>query len=308
MHRPRMRWKLGSKEWLRRTVADGRWWSILEEHALQALAQDPGMGLGLMSSAKLKELAVIQCKASKLFDGVSKTYGELEEILGGKSLDAFRRPFEKPNDVPAEPIADVMVAGQTSIGHFGGALRRLIYRSRTEACNFDLIRSAQCLTEQATQKALSVKAGAKPLSNSDYQTAMRGLLNGRMRNHKKESTELQEMLDDKHLKKVWSHLRTSMSSGCPDWQQWLLAPHRLSNSGQGKYELRLPLQDVRVRPLCGYGLNSGSRIPLRAMATTIVATPNQIVRTCGRCWAMRAEEPDVRIRSTRGDRTDLESK
>ena len=87
-------------------VTDGRWWSILEEHALQALAQDPGMGLGLMTHDELKELPVIQCKASKLFDGVSKTYGALEEILGGKSLDAFRQRFEKPNDAPAEPIAE----------------------------------------------------------------------------------------------------------------------------------------------------------------------------------------------------------
>ena len=48
-----------------------------------------------------------------------------------------------------------MVASQTSIGYFGGTLRRLICRSKTEACNAHLIRSAQCLTEQATQKALS---------------------------------------------------------------------------------------------------------------------------------------------------------
>ena len=56
------------------------------------------MGLGLMTHDELKGLPVIQCKASKLFDGASKTYGQLEEILGGKSLDAFRHPFKKPNE------------------------------------------------------------------------------------------------------------------------------------------------------------------------------------------------------------------
>jgi hypothetical protein len=151
-----------------------------------------------MAHDALKELPVMQCKASKLFDGVSKTYGQLEETLGGKSLDAFRRPSEKPNDVP-EPIAEVMVASQTSIGDFGGALRRLICRSGTEVCDYRLIRSAQCLTEQATQRALSVKAGAKPLSSSNYQTALGGLLKGTERNPQKESDELREMLSNEHL-------------------------------------------------------------------------------------------------------------
>ncbi len=60
-------------DWIQRASgpnADGRWWSIIEEHAIEALAEDPSMGLGLLSAEQLAQLPVLACGAAKkdIFD------------------------------------------------------------------------------------------------------------------------------------------------------------------------------------------------------------------------------------------------
>ena len=62
--------------------SNGKYWGILEEHALLALSEEPDMGLGLFDFNEINELPVIECKAAKAIDEKFKF------IFEGKSLDS----------------------------------------------------------------------------------------------------------------------------------------------------------------------------------------------------------------------------
>ena len=102
--------------------AAGEWWALIEDHALRALAEDPGMGLGLYPIDELRQLPVVRCGAAKDLYQAGAAAEAQEQILRGESLAVYRRGSEA-----FDPIAEVMVAGKLSVGRFGGALRRILY-------------------------------------------------------------------------------------------------------------------------------------------------------------------------------------
>jgi hypothetical protein len=232
-------------EWARQAAQanpSGRWWAILEEHALRSLADDPGMGLGFLPAEALASLAVVACGAAKsdLFTG--EAIQTLEQILTGNSLEVYR---QGPGPQSTDPIAEVTAAARASVGLFGGALRRLLFRA-TEISP-DLIRRAQCLTEQATQKVLSVKAGKKPAPFAEFNRLLRHLLAGEAPVPVL-SSDLNELAGQIEKAGIWQELQAALAGKQRLWLDWLREPFRLAElirKSRGKM-LRLPVNDARV--------------------------------------------------------------
>jgi hypothetical protein len=238
---------------------DGSWWALLERHALQGLALDPGMGLRLASWNQLLKLDAITQGAAKGDLYKPENAVAVKRILAGRSLEIYhpRRPEEgQPARMPVEPpggarekgaavaddpIATVMVAAKESVGYFGGLFRRLLYA--VAQAGPDFIRRGQALTEQLTQQVLSIKAGKRPLSFRAFQPLLRALLEGT-------PSKLPESLA--HLQELWSDLQARLSVGgaaSQGWRAWLRHPHELARrveEARGEC-LKLPLDDPRVR-------------------------------------------------------------
>jgi hypothetical protein len=237
--------KKAFQEWTHQAVVvapKGHWWTILEEHALNALAGNPAMYFGLGSVDDLAKLAVVQCGAAKnLYDG-DGARAMMAAYLAGNSLAIYRRGHRPSGD----PIADVMVAAKASIGQFGGALRRLLYSA--DILRPDDIQKAQCLTEQVTQKVLSVKAGKPPLKYADFERQLRRLLK-RQDLNEAEQQELRDLLTEigKTLEPVWKDLSALMPANPKPWLEWLRKPHELAEIIAKEGVIRLPLEDLRVR-------------------------------------------------------------
>jgi hypothetical protein len=243
-------------EWVRRAAAagsQGRWWAVLEEHSLAALAADLAMGFGLWDLDELAKLAVVRCGAAKdLYGGVEPPPDEkagaqwqenrraLADIREGRSLTVYRGERR-------DPIADVMVAAKASIGQFGGALRRLVYSAAV--LHPEDVQKAQCLTEQVTQKALSVKAGKPPLRYADFERQLRRLLKRQELHEPEQQQQLRALLAEigKKLEPVWEDLAALMPSEPRPWLEWLRKPHELAELVDQASELRLPLDDLRLR-------------------------------------------------------------
>jgi RNA polymerase Rpb1, domain 2 len=233
-------------DWVRQASgpdADGRWWSIVEEHALAALAEDPGMGFGVLPPDDLAKLPVVEWGAAKrdIFDqGNPDACETLRRILGGESL----APYTIPGASQPDPIADVMVAAKVAVGRFGGALRRLLYTA--PVLSPAMIADAQTLTEQVTQRVLSVKAGKRPIPFAEYERQLRRILDGQSP-VSTDHEEMQALLDQ--VRAICDRLGKAMSSERMPWLDWLRASHELADridEMKGK-ELRLPLNDQRVQ-------------------------------------------------------------
>lgn len=218
----------------------GEWWSLLEQHALRAVATSPGMGLGVLTAAELASLEVVACGAAKNLYKDTKDRQAVERILGGRSLDIYQAGSTKP-----DPVKDVMVLAKVSVGLFGGALRRLLYalRDLTSA----LVRDAQALTEQATQKALSVKGGRPPIIYAQYARLLTILLDGKRDGL--DALSAAEVSAD--LMEIVNTLRDALErlcrgTGAPAWADWLRRPYQLQSLVPKDSPLRVPLSDPRL--------------------------------------------------------------
>jgi hypothetical protein len=228
------------------TQANG--WRSLEQHALAALARNPALDFGLYSAGELAELEVIRCGAAKaaLFDRKEpKAQQALQAVLAGRSLDVYR-PAAAPAD---DPIAAVMVSAKLAVGKFGGALRRLLFAPLD--LDSETIRQAMGLTEQVTQRVLSVKAGQKPMPFEEFNRQLRRLLAGEPADAPGSwglSSDIKEVLT--RLRGIWDHLHARIKKP-PPWLRWLRAPHELARLlVEGEGALRLPVGDLRVSPFC----------------------------------------------------------
>ncbi len=196
------------------------------------------MGFGLFrDAASLAALPVVACGAAKDLYGAD-SLATIRRILAGASLSIYDAVTPGP-----DPIAEVMVAGKVSVGRFGGALRRLLYSARS-LTSAD-VRAAQCLTEQVTQKALSVKGGKSPLSYRDFERQLVRLLRGEMWSEQA-PPELVEVLTP--LRAVWEALRQRFGGEPNPLFRWLRQPHELDRLlSSPALVLRGSLTDLRLR-------------------------------------------------------------
>lgn len=236
--------KADFEQWVRDAASghNGQWWAIIERHAMAALAEDPGMGLGLMTFDQLKALPVVQCGAAKDTYSLGRNAERMKELINGRGLEVYSMADEL--DDFADPIAGVMVASKSAVGRFGGALRRLLYS--LPQITPELIGAAQTLTEQITQRSLSVKAGEPPVSVSEFEAEMRRLLNGEDPPPETGSS-LRIILADPRMRRVWTTLQAAFRTDSPNWLAWLRSPHELSSQlAQGV--ISIPITDLRARP------------------------------------------------------------
>ncbi len=210
---------------------------------LASLADDPGMGLGFLDLEALASLPVVTCAAAKSDHFVSaagSTRDGFLQILAGKSLERYRRFFMPADD----PIADVMAASRIAVGLFGGTLRRLLYRSN--ALTTTWVCQAQALTEQATQRVLSVKAGSRPLPFKDFSRLLNEV--GSSTAPSPDNPDLHELFIQMDRAGIWQELPEKLGGDAPLWLLWLRQPYRLAEilRRSPRNVLRLPGGDIRT--------------------------------------------------------------
>ena len=247
--------------WVRLAAAqprpDGAWWAVVERHALAALAEDPGMGLGLLPLDSIRALDVLVSGAVKNLYGEGPAGNRMAELLCGNGLKPYTNVTEDGLDSINDPIAGVMAAAKVAVGRFGGALRRLLYS--LPRLTPELVRAAQTLTEQITQKALSVKAGEPPVSVGEFEKELGRLLKGeeppeppkppKDGEKPEQVTPLLSLLVEPRMRGVWKELRAELGRKVPVWLRWLRSPHELNDLLAPGTELTLPLADPRTGPL-----------------------------------------------------------
>jgi hypothetical protein len=182
-------------------------------------------------------------------------------VLGGESL----RIYEYGSDAD-DPVADVMLDAKLAVGRFGGALRRLL--AEVADLNPDTVRRAQCLTEQATQRVLSVKAGERPMRFSDYDLLVQAILMEKKVDPNREDW-IKEILDERGWRKVdarailertrpflkafpdgfWQEIAVPFKRPAPEGVAWLFKPWELAKLTRNGKTLTLPVSDVRVQAL-----------------------------------------------------------
>ncbi len=233
--------------------------------ALAALAGDPGMGLGLMPLETLGELAVVRYRASKL--DVKAGGPLLKLLLEGNAWSLFPSGTcseDQPSaTLPPDPIRQVIVAGRRSVGRFGIAPRRLVHALRPlsdpNADGWDRAAFAKALwlsgslTEQATQRTLSVKAGSGPMKFQPFDDLVKWLC-GKHENVRPQSRE------DPHLSELLASFQSAVEPGDSDpfeafrkwtsgdqapWLAWLDAPERLKDLLPRDGVLVIPFDDPR---------------------------------------------------------------
>ena len=220
--------------------SNGKYWGILEEHALLALSEEPDMGLGLFDFNEINELPVIECKAAKAIDEKFKF------IFEGKSLDSYSNPpIVGCSD---DPIANVMVKSKIVVSKFGGVLRRLIYNIPETKIEPEIIAKAQALAEFITQKVLSVKAGEKPVSYEPYAEIIKNLIS---REPSPKIEDLKENLKETDLEKYVDFLKSFKKDfgtlKSESWLEWLREPHKLKDIYETLKEEYIPTkEDMRI--------------------------------------------------------------
>jgi len=219
-------------------------WAVLETHALCAVAVNPGMGIEPLSAATLRELPVVRMGAAKksIFEdsNVDSKDALLGMILSGDSMKIYVARCCKKQD----PILNVMVDAKVAVGRFGGLLRRILYS--LDSISPDLVRHAQSLTEQATQRSLSVKASGSPLKFEELDKRVKELLEGR------ESVDcadrdVQDLLD--RARASCDAIRgASISAIRPAWIAFLKDSKRLGElvDKADNKKLILPTNDMRT--------------------------------------------------------------
>jgi hypothetical protein len=138
-----------------------------------------------------------------------------------------------------------MVASKAAIGKFGGALRRMLFTARSPL-DTRTVQLAQAMTEQVTQKALSVKAGKPPVRYAEYERQLRRLLRGQPWDLD-EKSELAAVL--KPMSGIWEELRAAMPEDPAAWLEWLRKPYALAEllAASKDKKLSLPLDDLRLQ-------------------------------------------------------------
>jgi hypothetical protein len=231
----------------------GAWWATVERHALEALAEDPGMGLGLYEPAALGTLKVVECGAAK--EEVFTDLGpgsELFHAYNGESLDVYAQRDDRDDGrrQARDMIATVMVAGAVATGHFGNVPRRFIYAAKRLEASF--VHDVHALSERANQQVLSVKVGAGGLNFEEFdEHVLKPLSHGSQLNYDVMPATIRSFLDLRGLKEACDRIRNNVHAQVPGWLRWLRRPAKLGEIlSQDGNCIELPLEDPRVRAFC----------------------------------------------------------
>jgi hypothetical protein len=140
-----------------------------------------------------------------------------------------------------------MVSAAGGTGSFGNVPRRLLYA--TGELNAGFVRAVHALSEQAMQRALSVKAGASPLDFKSFLKHVLGpLLRGKEPDHEGMPPALREFMEKPEMWRACAHIRKNIAPQ-EFWQKWLARPScmgELLEEAGGAFEA--PLADPRIRP------------------------------------------------------------
>ena len=245
------------------------WWRWLEVSALQALARNPGMDLGVFTKLEqVRDLDVVKCGAAnrELYaENDSKDdQGSLSSaILNGRSLRLLQADGQQGT---IDPIGRIMAAAVSEKGHFGNEIRHLFFMARVITPR--TIMAAQALTSKMTQAVLSVKSAGKEVpSFEEYKARLRYRWLGEPEAPSSENEKLSEIFQVAKSSGVVSELDDAFSveygadGECRShhepllWQKWFFAPHDLpsllhptAKDGIKSVEILVPLDDLRVRP------------------------------------------------------------
>jgi hypothetical protein len=232
----------------RRKGCAGAWWAVVEKHILEALAEDPGMGLGLCVPDDLARMDAVTCGAAK--SEVFADFGpgsELFQAYHGDSLAAYSRTAEAPNPANPDMIATVMVAAAKDTGHFGNIPRRFLWAAKTLSSFF--VRDVHALSEQAIQRVLSVKAGAGGLDFTLFNKhVLEPLLQGKEPDWEALPPGLEWFGHTPGMKEACQRISGNVYTGkVPAWLRWLRQPSKLGEilvAEGGSFEI--PLKDPRA--------------------------------------------------------------
>jgi hypothetical protein len=215
------------------------------------------MGLGLPPWEGLENLSLVKAGVTK-FPAADRAAGlaGLKRSYNGNSLSIYHLPSVtgEGEETPKEedPIGIIMVPSKLAIGHFGSVARKLIYGvGRLQEKKFvDYVRAVHALTEAATQRVLSVKAGDKPLLYSEFKKHVVGpLLKGEPPSTHQLPKAIEDFLTTKGIRKACDLIAKAIRDNpAPRWCQWLRSPATLGQllHDLGGEPLELPLDDPRV--------------------------------------------------------------
>jgi hypothetical protein len=220
----------------------GKWWEIIERHALKALGRDPGMEFGLCPWTHWPGQPVITCGAAK---GENFTSGSEQYFAyRGGSLDVFDGTKRGSQ---MDLIETVMVANAGVTGKFGNVPRHLLYAAQKLTREF--VRNVQALSEPANQQMLSVKAGQVGLTYKCSKQVLDPMLEGRDLDPNNLDDSVRRFLEENGLLEVCKAIKEGVypKNQVPSWLHWLKTPTNLKIPLETGY-LELPAEDPRVGP------------------------------------------------------------
>jgi hypothetical protein len=225
----------------------GKWWAVVEKHALLALSRNPGMDLGLPEATDLATLGPVIAGAAKkeLFERL-KDGQELYEAYLGRSLSAFG---QDGTNCHLDTIKRVMVPSKAATPHFGNVPGRFINAAKNLESTF--VRRVHALSERASQKALSVKAGGSPLDFGEFKDlVLDPLLSPEPGCGGINAEEVARLLDPDKASEIGAackQIKESLVAVQDPWSEWLSRPaglaQILARTGGG---FSMPLDDPRV--------------------------------------------------------------
>lgn len=143
---------------------------------------DVGRALHELMKASMRALEEVECHSAYGSVNAMKAF-YAHQIESGAAKDKVEEDCTIVNGICAGQLGDlareridIMIKAKVAIGDFGGFLRRLYYRFRSDAGQGaaftgdmqNALVSAQSITERATQRALSPKSGSAPLEFGEF--------------------------------------------------------------------------------------------------------------------------------------------
>ena len=218
------------------TSPQTQWWATLERHMLNGLAQNAGMGFGVMSADELLKSPLLKSGAAKreIYEDGHAISELMSSILAGCSLKMFEEKSSPEND----PIAVFMVPNKGLVRSFGGVVRRLLFRLKER--DPALVRHVHALTAPLYQLALTSKNGTKKLPQADCELIFESIC-GSSEDWDVGET-IKAMWEDRNVKFAVAEIMKMIEPEFP-WLKFLRHPHTLAEMLQTESS-----EPIRLRP------------------------------------------------------------